>query len=146
VAICALWVTCLVINLAGAGNIFRIVAMAAVAYYFTYGSTMIGVLWGNAKKRIPTAPPDHFGLGRWLVPVTLLALTWCVAVILAYMVPKVNHYVIGYFGVALGIGALFTIYAWLALHNKKASVPESEPPEFASVTGTLAAEADHASH
>ncbi len=140
VAIVVLWVVCLVINLAGAGNIFRIVAMAAVAYYFTYGSTIIGVLWGHVRKTIPEAPPDHFGLGRWLVPVSVVALGWCVAVILAYMLPKVNHYVAGYFAVALGIGALFTVYAWWALHERKASVPTIHPHDLSSVSGTVAAE------
>jgi amino acid transporter len=138
VAILVLWVVCLIINLAGAGNIFRIVAMAAVAYYFTYGATIIGVLWGHAKKRIPDAPPDHFGLGRYLVPVSVIAVLWCVAVILAYMLPKVNHYVAGYFAVALGIGALFTVYAYWALATGKASVPPSSRPHWdESVTGTL---------
>ena len=114
--------------------------MAAVAYYFTYGSTIIGVLWGHAKKRIPDAPPDHFGLGRWLVPVSVVAVAWCVAVILAYMLPKVNHYVAGYFGVALGIGALFTVYAWWALRTGRASVPKIHSPELSSVSQTVAAE------
>jgi amino acid transporter len=141
VAIVVLWVVCLVINLAGAGKIFRIVSMAAVAYYFTYGSTIIGVIWGHFKKRIPEAPPDHFGLGRWLIPVSVLAVAWCLAVILAYLLPTVNHYVAGYFAVALGIGALFTVYAWWALRTKRAAVPEMRPPELASVSGTLAAEA-----
>lgn len=144
VAIVVLWVLCLIINLAGAGNIFRIVAMAAVAYYFTYGSTIIGVLWGHAKKRIPEAPPDHFGLGRWLVPVAVVALVWCVAVILAYMLPKANHYVAGYFAVALGIGALFTIYAWWALRTNRASVPVARPAEFSSVSATVIGEVQRA--
>lgn len=144
VAIVTLWVVALIINIAGAGNIFRIVAMAAVAYYFTYGSTIIGVLWGHAKKRIPGAPAGHFGLGRGLVPVCIIALAWCIAVILAYMLPKVNHYVAGYFAVALGIGALFTIYAYWALGKGKASIPEQRPDALVSVSTTLDAEAHEA--
>jgi amino acid transporter len=140
VAIVVLWVVSLIINLAGAGNIFRIVAMAAVAYYFTYGSTIIGVLWGHARKQIPDAPPDHFGLGRWLVPVASVALVWCVAVILAYMLPTANHYVAKYFGEALGIGVLFTVYAWWALHSGKADVPKVHSREMSSVSATVAAE------
>jgi amino acid transporter len=141
VAIVVLWVVCLIINLAGAGKIFRIVSMAAVAYYFTYGSTILGVLWGHFKKKIPEAPADHFGLGRWLVPVGLLGVAWCLAVILAYLLPSANYYVAGYFAVALGIGVLFTIYAWWALRTKRAAVPEQRPPGLASVSGTLATEA-----
>ena len=38
------------------------------------------------------------------------------------------------------IGALFTVYAWWALHTKRAAVPEMRPPELASVSGTLAEE------
>jgi amino acid transporter len=141
VAIVVLWIVCLIINLAGAGKIFRIISMAAVAYYFTYGSTILGVLWGHFKQRIPDAPADHFGLGRWLVPVSALGVGWCVAVIVAYLLPSVNHYVAGYFAVALGIGALFTIYAWWALRTGHAAVPPTHPPALASVSGTIAEEA-----
>jgi amino acid transporter len=141
VAIVVLWIVCLIINLAGAGKIFRIVSMAAVAYYFTYGSTILGVLWGHFKRKIPDAPADHFGLGRWLVPVAVLGVAWCLAVILAYLLPSANYYVAGYFAVALAIGALFTIYAWWALRTRRAAVPAMHPPELASVSGTLAGEA-----
>lgn len=140
VAIVVLWVVCLIINLVGAGKIFRIVSMAAVAYYFTYGSTILGVIWGHIKKRIPEAPADHFGLGRWLIPVAVLGVGWCLAVILAYLLPSANYYVAGYFAVALGIGALFTIYAWWALRTKRAAVPPTHAPELASVSGTLVEE------
>lgn len=125
VSIFVLWVAMVVINVAGAGNIFRIVAMAAAAYYFTYGATMIAVLIGHAKGKIPNTRPDHFGLGRWLVPTTIAALLWCIGVILAYMLPAVDHYVAGYFGVALLIGACFTVYAWWALKTGRASIPET---------------------
>jgi amino acid transporter len=126
VAIATLWVVMLIINIAGAGNIFRIVAMASVAYYFTYGATIIAVLVGERKGTIPAAAPGHFSLGKRLIPVALIGLAWCVAVILAYMLPKVNHYVAGYFAIALGIGALFTIYAWSAIRSGRASVPQGE--------------------
>jgi amino acid transporter len=126
VSLTALWVVIIIINLVGAGNIFRIVAMASAAYYFTYGSTMIAVLVGHFKRRIPAADAQHFGLGRWLVVTTIAALAWCVAAILAYMLPSVNHYVAGYFGVALGIGVIFTVYAWWALKSGRASIPETQ--------------------
>ena len=126
VSILVLWIAMVVINIAGAGNIFRIVAMAAAAYYFTYGATMIAVLVGHAKGKIPNARPDHFGLGKWLVPVTVAALLWCIAVIAAYMLPAVDHYVAAYFGVALLIGAGFTVYAWWALKTGRASIPETQ--------------------
>jgi amino acid transporter len=133
VAIVALWVVMLIINIAGAGNIFRIVAMASVAYYFTYGATIIAVMVGERRGSIPTAAPGLFSLGKALLPVAVVGLAWCVAVILAYMLPTVNHYVAGYFGVALGIGALFTVYAWTAIRTGRASVPQA--------TGAAAAEA-----
>jgi amino acid transporter len=125
VAIITLWVVMLIINIAGAGNIFRIIAMASVAYYFTYGATIIAVIVGERKGSIPEAGPGLFSLGKSLIPVALIGLAWCVAVILAYMLPKVNHYVAGYFAVALGIGALFTIYAWASIRRGSASVPET---------------------
>jgi amino acid transporter len=123
VAIVTLWVVMLIINIAGAGNIFRIVSMASVAFYFTYGATIIAVMVGERRGSIPSALPGHFGLGKWLIPVALLGLAWCVATILAYTLPQVNRYVVGYFGVALGIGAVFTVYAWWSLRSGRASLP-----------------------
>jgi amino acid transporter len=137
VAIVTLWVVMLIINIAGAGNIFRIIAMASVAYYFTYGATIIAVIIGDRRGTIPAAEPGHFSLGKKLIPVALLGLAWCVAVILAYMLPKVNHYVAGYFAVALGIGALFTIYAWTAIRSGRATVPRQRGADVAHATDTI---------
>jgi hypothetical protein len=113
----------LIINIAGAGNIFRIVSMASVAFYVTYAATLIAVMVGERKGSIPGALPGHFSLGKRLIPVALAGLTWCVATILAYTLPKVNRYVVGYFAVALGIGAVFTAWAWWAVRSGRASVP-----------------------
>jgi amino acid transporter len=123
VAIVTLWAVMLIIDIVGAGNIFRIVSMASVAFYFTYAATLIAVMVGTRNRTIPVALPGHFSLGKWLTPMTLAGLTWCVATILAYTLPKVNHYVAGYFAVALGIGAVFTAYAWWAIRSGRASVP-----------------------
>jgi amino acid transporter len=123
VAIATLWVVMLVIDIAGAGDIFRIVSMASVAYYVTYAATLVAVMVGARKGSIPDAPPEYFGLGKALIPVALAGLTWCIGVTLAYTLPTVNHYVAGYFAVALGIGALFTVYAWWALRSGRASLP-----------------------
>ena len=70
----------------------------------------------------------------------MLGVGWCVAVILAYLLPSANYYVAGYFAVALAIGALFTVYAWWALRTKRAAVPPTHAPELASVSGTLVEE------
>jgi amino acid transporter len=123
VAIVTLWVVMMIISIVGAGNIFRIVSMASVAFYFTYAATLIAVMVGERNGSIPDASAGHFSLGKWLIPVALLGLTWCVATILAYTLPKVNRYVAGYFAVALGIGAVFTAYAWWALRSGRASLP-----------------------
>ena len=125
VASVVLWVVCMVINIAGGGEIFRITAMAVIAYYLTYGATMIAVMIGHRKNKIPDAGPGHFGLGRWLIPVSVIALIWCLIVIVAYLAPAANHYIIGYFAAALGIGALLTIYAYSALKSGRASVPDA---------------------
>ena len=57
--------------------------------------------------------------------------------IVAYLAPAANHYIIGYFGVALGIGAVLTVYAWSGLSNGRASMPGTDEPPDAS--GTAAA-------
>jgi amino acid transporter len=124
VASVVLWAVCMAINIAGGGNIFRITAMAVIAYYLTYACTMIGVMIGHRRRTIPEPPgPGYFSLGNALVPVCVVALLWCVAVIVAYLAPESNHYIIGYFAVALGIGALLTIYAWSALSSGRGAVP-----------------------
>ena len=104
--------------------------MAVIAYYLTYAATMIAVIIGDRKNRIPEVGPGHFGLGRWLVPVSVVALIWCTIVIVAYLWPAANHYIFGYFGGAMVIGALLTIYAWSGLKSGRASVPSMEvaPP------------------
>lgn len=121
VAIVTLWVVMLIINIAGAGDIFRIVSMASVAFYLTYAATLIAVIVGERRGSIPGALPGHFGLGKWLVPVALVGLTWCVSTILAYTLPAANRYVAGYIAVALGIGGVFTAYAWLAVRRGRAA-------------------------
>ena len=130
VASIVLWAICMIINIAGGGQIFRVTAMAVIAYYLTYAATMIAVIIGDRKNRIPEVGPGHFGLGRWLVPVSVVALIWCTIVIVAYLWPAANHYIFGYFGGAMVIGALLTIYAWSGLKSGRASVPSMEvaPP------------------
>jgi len=130
VASIVLWAICMIINIAGGGQIFRVTAMAVIAYYLTYAATMIAVIIGDRKNRIPEVGPGHFGLGRWLVPVSVVALLWCTIVIVAYLWPAANHYIFGYFGGAMVIGALLTIYAWSGLKSGRASVPSMEvaPP------------------
>lgn len=125
-----LWVVCMVIDIAGAGNIFRITAMAVIAYYLTYALTMIAVIAGHRSRRIPEPPSaGYFGLGRALVPVACAGLVWAVAVIVAYLAPAANHYIIGYFALALGIGAALTLYAWPAIRNGRTELAKAEPAE-----------------
>lgn len=129
VASILLWVICMVITIAGAGNIFRITAMAVIAYYLTYGATMVAVIAGSRRKQIPEPNgPGYFGLGKALVPVCSVALLWCIGVIAAYLAPSENHYIIGYFGVAIVIGIALTIYAWSALRSGRASMPGANTP------------------
>ena len=129
VASVVLWVICMIINIAGAGNIFRITAMAVIAYYLTYAATMVAVIAGSRRKQIPEPNgPGYFGLGKTLVPVCSVALVWCIGVIAAYLAPSSNHYIIGYFGVALVIGIGLTIYAWSALKSGRASMPGAQTP------------------
>jgi hypothetical protein len=99
--------------------------MAVVAYYLTYGTTVVGVIAGHLRGRIPEPGPGYFGLGRFLLPVCGVALLWCVGVCAAYLIPKENHYIIGYFGVALGLCALLTVYAWWAIRTGRASLPKA---------------------
>ncbi|WP_197377103.1 APC family permease [Mycolicibacterium baixiangningiae] len=126
----ALWVVCMVVDIAGAGNIFRITSMAVIAYYLSYVLTMVAVLVGHKTGRIPEPKgTGYFGLGKTLVPVTCLGLLWAVTVIVSYLSPAANRYIIGYFGIALGIGAFLTIYAWSAIKSGRAKLPEAEAVE-----------------
>jgi hypothetical protein len=120
----------MVVDIAGAGNIFRITSMAVIAYYLAYALTMVAVMIGHRAGRIPEPKgTGYFGLGKTLVPVACLGLLWAVAVIVLYLAPAENHYIIGYFGIALGIGALLTIYAWSAIKSGRAKMPEADAVE-----------------
>ena len=98
--------------------------MAVIAHCMTYALTVIAVIIGQCRGAIPEpSGSGYFGLGKALIPVCCVALPWCAGVIVAYLAPSANHCIIGYFGVALGIGALLTVYAWIALRNGTPSVP-----------------------
>jgi len=130
----ALWLMCLAVQVVGAGNIFRITSMAVIAYYLTYALTMLGVIVGHKMGRIPEPPKGagYFGLGKALVPVASIGFLWAMAVVTLYLTPAENHYIIGYFAIALGMGAALTGYAWWALKSGKAKVPVTEVTEEVS--------------
>jgi amino acid transporter len=108
-------------NLASAGIINNIIAAVSVVFAAIYGFVLIGVLYAHKKGRIPEAEPGYFDLGRWLVPVSIVALCYAFLVALMMTLPAVNHVAGEYFLVVEGVGVLwFLLVLGRRLHRGKA--------------------------
>ena len=94
--IIAVGVFAIIINLLSGGFVSNVLAVVNVALYLTYGSTCAAVLLATRRGTIPDAPPDHFSLGRFLVPVAAVCLVFCVAVIVFMVGPASSHTVLIY--------------------------------------------------
>ncbi|MGD0557217.1 MAG: amino acid permease [Streptosporangiaceae bacterium] len=94
--ILAVGVFAIIINLLSGGFVSNVLAVVNVALYLTYGSTCVAVLIANRRGSIPDAPAGYFGLGRWLVPVSVACLVFSIAVIVFMIGPASSHTVLIY--------------------------------------------------
>jgi amino acid transporter len=79
------------INLLSAGIAANVVSICSVAYYFIYALTVGGAFYAYRKRRIPGHRPGDFSLGRWFVPVAVIALGYAAAVIVIALAPHQGH-------------------------------------------------------
>jgi amino acid transporter len=79
------------INFLSAGLIGRIAGFSSVMLYATYGSTVLGILIGAYRRKIPEADPGYFSLGRWLKPFSWIFICWAIVVIVCLIAPAANR-------------------------------------------------------
>lgn len=67
------------INLLSAGVAANVVSICSVAYYFIYALTVGGAIYAYRKRNMPDHRPGDFSLGRWFVPVAVVAFVYAAA-------------------------------------------------------------------
>lgn len=113
------------INLLSQGLVTKVLSLVAVAYYATYILTMIGVLIGDSRSKIPSTHSDYFNLGKWLRPMAYIGIVWSVVVVAYGTLPSVNRVAAEYFGYALALGVLWwTFVLRRRLNEGKAGTPD----------------------
>jgi amino acid transporter len=79
------------INLLSAGIAANVVSICSVAYYFIYLLTVGGALYAHQKQKIPARRPGDFSLGRWFVPVAVVAVGYASGVVVIALAPHQGH-------------------------------------------------------
>jgi amino acid transporter len=79
------------INLLSAGIAANVVSITSVAYYFIYVLTVGGAIYAYRKGKLPLSRPRDFSLGRWFVPVAVIAFGYAAAVIVIALAPHQGH-------------------------------------------------------
>lgn len=120
------------LNLLNEGLVGQIYAMVGLTYYLTYGLTLLATGIAERRKTIPSAPDGVFSLGRWLNPVVLLGLCWCVAVIAALTLPEQNRQNAVTVAVVLAVG-----FGWWVLVLRRRLSAGSAGPHQASMRQSL---------
>jgi amino acid transporter len=119
------------INLLSAGIAANVVSICSVAYYFIYALTVGGAIYAYRKDRIPGHRPNDFSLGRWFVPVAVIAFGYAAAVIVIALAPHEGHTAAMYLFGAEVAGALwYLLYLRQRITNRSAGVLRQEVVEL----------------
>jgi amino acid transporter len=111
------------INLLSAGVAANVVSICSVAYYFIYALTVGGAVYAWRKRRIPGHRPGDFSLGRWFLPVAVIALGYAAAVIVIALAPHEGHTAAGYLFGAEVVGVLwYVLYLRRRITERSAGV------------------------
>jgi amino acid transporter len=118
------------INLLSAGIAANVVSIASVAYYFIYLLTVGGAFYAFRKGTIPARRPGDFSLGRWFVPVAMLALGYAGGVVVIALAPHQGHTAAVYLLGAEAAGALwYVLYLRRRITRQSAGVYRLEAAE-----------------
>jgi amino acid transporter len=118
------------INLLSAGIAANVVSIASVAYYFIYLLTVGGAFYAFRKGKIPARRPGDFSLGRWFVPVAVLALGYAAGVVVIALAPHQGHTAAVYLLGAEAAGALwYVLYLRRQITRRSAGVYRQEAAE-----------------
>jgi amino acid transporter len=115
------------INLLSAGIAANVVSICSVAYYFIYALTVGGAIYAYRKQTMPAGSPGHFTLGRWFVPVAVVAFLYAAAVIVIALAPHEGHTAAVYLLGAEVAGALwYLLYLRRRIASQAAGVLRRE--------------------
>jgi len=115
------------INMLSAGIAANVVSITSVAYYCIYVLTVGGALYAHAKGRIPPVRSGDFSLGRWFVPVAVVALVYASAVIVIALAPQEGHIAAEYLlGVEVVGAAWYVLYLRRKISSNAAGVYRQE--------------------
>jgi amino acid transporter len=126
------------INLLSAGIAANVVSICSVAYYFIYVLTVGGAIYAYMKRKIPSHRAGDFSLGRWFVPVAVVAFVYSAGVIVIALAPHEGHTAAIYLLGAEVAGVLwYLLYLRPRIANRSAGVyrqelADVEKPEEAS--------------
>jgi amino acid transporter len=119
------------INLLSAGIAANVVSITSVAYYFIYLLTVGGAIYAYRKGNIPPHRPGDFSLGRWFVPVTVIAFAYAAGVIVIALAPHEGHTAALYLLGAEVAGALwYLLYLRRRIASQSAGVLRAEVVEL----------------
>jgi amino acid transporter len=123
------------INLLSAGIAANVVSITSVAYYFIYLLTVGGAIYAYRKGNIPAHRPGDFTLGRWFVPVTVVAFAYAAGVIVIALAPHEGHTAALYLLGAEVAGALwYLLYLRRRITRQSAGVLRQEVVELEKST------------
>jgi amino acid transporter len=111
------------INLLSAGIAANVVSICSVGYYFIYALTVGGAIYAHRKRTMPPGSPGHFSLGRWFLPVAIVAFGYAAAVIVIALAPHEGHTAAIYLLGAEALGTLwYLLYLRPRISNRTAGV------------------------
>jgi amino acid transporter len=95
------------INQLSAGIAANVVSICSVAYYFIYLLTVGGAIYAYRKHLMPAHRTGDFSLGRWFVPVAMVAFAYAAGVIVIALAPQEGHIAAMYLLGAEAVGVLW---------------------------------------
>jgi amino acid transporter len=115
------------INLLSAGIAANVVSICSVAYYFIYLLTVGGALYAYRQRKMPSHREGDFSLGRWFVPVAVIAFAYVASVIVIALSPHEGHTAAVYLLGAEVVGVLwYVLYLRRRITNRSAGVLRKE--------------------
>jgi amino acid transporter len=128
------------INQLSAGIAANVVSITSVAYYFIYLLTVGGAIYAYTKRLMPAHRPGDFSLGRWFLPVAVVAFGYAAGVIVIALAPHEGHIAAVYLLGAEVVGALwYLLYLRSRIVSKSAGIYRQEVVELENLSAASAA-------
>jgi amino acid transporter len=125
------------INMLSAGVAANVVSICSVGYYFIYLLTVGGAFYAHRKGTIPAGRDGDFSLGRWFVPVAVVALLYSGGVIVIALTPHEGHTAAIYLLGAEIAGLLwYLLYLRPRIENQTAGVLRKETVQLEAAATT----------